>query len=199
MLKQKLNELKHYLIAVATYWYYGRPSRKLIVVGVTGTKGKSSTCRFIASVLEATGHKVGLLTTVEFQIAEKRWLNDKKMTMLGLGQIHKMLRDMVTAGCRYAVVETSSEGIAQYRHYGLNYDIAVFTNLGTEHSERHGGFENLKRDKGKIFAGLSREKNKIIKKQKIPKVIVANLDDVSVDYYLGFNADKKYGFTLKNA
>src|SRR3989339_2033647 len=177
MLKQKLNELKHYLIAVATYWYYGRPSRKLIVVGVTGTKGKSSTCRFIASVLEATGHKVGLLTTVEFQIAEKRWLNDKKMSMLGKGQIQKMMRDMVKAGCDYAVVETSSEGILQHRHRGVHYDVVVFTNLGTEHSERHGGFENLKSDKGKIFAELTRERNKIINGEKIDKVIVANIDD----------------------
>src|SRR3989339_71395 len=190
MLKQKLNELKHYLIAVATYWYYGRPSRKLIVVGVTGTKGKSSTCRFIASVLEATGHKVGLLTTVEFQIAEKRWLNDKKMTMLGLGQIHKMLRDMVTAGCRYAVVETSSEGIAQYRHYGLNYDIAVFTNLGTEHSERHGGFENLKSAKGKLFKSLQSFR-KVFGGQTVQKISIVNSDDEHAPFYAQFTADKR--------
>jgi UDP-N-acetylmuramoyl-L-alanyl-D-glutamate--2,6-diaminopimelate ligase len=193
-----VKKIYHFLIAYFSYWYYGRPSRKLIVVGVTGTKGKSTTCRFIASVLEAGGHKVGLFSTVEFQIGEKRWANNKKMTMLGRGYIQKMLKDMVIAGCRYAVVETSSEGILQFRHVGLNYDVVVFTNLGTEHSEPHGGFENLKRDKGKIFAGLSREKNKIIKKQKIPKIIIANLDDVSVDYYLDFKANKKYGFTLKD-
>src|SRR3989339_616452 len=150
-----LKKIIHFLLAWFAYWFYGRPSRKLLVIGVTGTKGKSTTCRLIASVLEAGGHKIGMLSTVEFQIGEKRWLNNKKMTMLGRGQIQKMLREMVKAGCKYAVVETSSEGILQYRHVGLNYDIAVFTNLGTEHSERHGGFENLKRDKGKIFAGLA--------------------------------------------
>lgn len=172
----------HFLLAWSAYWFYGRPARKLIVVGVTGTKGKSTTCRLIASVLEAGGNKVGMLTTVEFQIGEKRWLNDKKMTMLGRGQIQRMLKQMVQAGCKYAVVETSSEGILQYRHYGLNYHTAVFTNLGTEHSERHGGFENLKRDKGKIF--------------RKAKVIIANADDKNANYYLNFPAKEKYTFGI---
>ncbi|HSR89554.1 MAG TPA: UDP-N-acetylmuramoyl-L-alanyl-D-glutamate--2,6-diaminopimelate ligase [Candidatus Udaeobacter sp.] len=189
----------HFLLAWSAYWWYGRPSRKLIVVGVTGTKGKSTSCRLIASVLEAGGNKVGLLTTVEFQIGDKRWLNDKKMTMLGRGQIQSMLRQMVKAGCKYAVVETSSEGILQYRHYGLNYDISVFTNLGTEHSERHGGFANLKRDKGKIFSQLMSRKNKIMAGQKVSKIIVANFDDQHADYFWQFKADEKYGFGIKNS
>ncbi len=178
-----LKKIIHFLLAYAAYWWYGRPARKLIVVGVTGTKGKSTTCRLVASVLEAGGNKVGLLTTVEFQIADKRWLNDKKMTMLGRGKIQSMLKQMVKAGCKYAVVETSSEGILQYRHIGLNYNTVVFTNLGTEHSERHGGFENLKKDKAKIFTKA--------------KVIVANLDDQYADYFLSFPADEKWGFGIK--
>ncbi len=188
----------HLFIAWAAYLWYGRPARDLIVVGVTGTKGKTTTCRLIASVLEQSGHKVGVLSTVEFQVGEKRWLNDKKMTMLGKGKIQRMLKDMVKAGCRYAVVETSSEGILQYRHYGLLYDIVVFTNLGTEHSERHGGFENLKRDKGKIFADLMKTKNKVFGEWPVPKVIVANIDDQNAGYYLQFRADKKYSFSFKS-
>lgn len=195
-LPAKLKGAIHFLLAVAAYWRYGRPSRKLIVIGVTGTKGKSTTCRFIASVLLAAGYRVGLLSTVEFQIADRRWLNDKKMTMLGRGEIQRMLRDMVKAGCRYAVVETSSEGILQYRHYGLNYDVAVFTNLGTEHSERHGGRENLKQDKGKMFRALDSGR-KIIDGQKVPKVIVANLADPEAGFYLCFRADKKYGYAVQ--
>lgn len=173
----------HFLLAWVAYWWYGRPAKKLIVVGVTGTKGKSTTCRLIASVLEAGGHKVGMLTTVEFQVGDKRWLNDKKMTMLGRGKIQSLLKQMVKAGCKYAVVETSSEGILQYRHVGLNYHTAVFTNLGAEHSERHGGFENLKKDKAKIFAKA--------------KVIAANLDDQYAAYFLNFPADEKWGFGTK--
>ncbi len=196
-MKEKIKKFIHLFLAWLAYWRYGRPARKLIVVGVTGTKGKTTTCRLIASALEAGGFKVGLLSTVEFQIGEKRWLNDKKMTMLGRGQIQSMLSEMVKAGCKYAVVETSSEGILQYRHFGLLYDIAVFTNLGTEHHERHGGFENLKRDKGKIFAELIKTKNKVLGGQKVPKVIVANIDDTNADYYLQFAADKKFTFSIK--
>src|SRR3989344_2152448 len=192
-----MRKLVHFLRAWLAYWRYSRPARKLVVIGITGTKGKSSTCRFVASALEAGGHKVGLLSTVEFQIGDKRWLNDRKMTMLGRGEIQQMLRDMVRAGCTYAVVETSSEGILQYRHIGLCYDVAVFTNLGTEHSERHGGFENLKRDKGKLFAALSANPHKTIHGKKTPKTIVVNTDDREADYYLNFTADKKYGYGTK--
>lgn len=192
-----MKNFKHYLIALFAYWWYGRPARKLIVVGVTGTKGKSTTCRLIASVLEAGGFKVGLLSTVEFQIGEKRMINDKKMTMLGLGQIQKMLREMVQAGCQYVVVETSSEGILQYRHFGLWYDIAVFTNLGTEHSERHGGFENLRSDKGKLFSALTKYPHKILNGKKIEKIIIANTDDENAKYFLSFQADRKIGYGMQ--
>jgi len=188
----------HRWIPVLADWFYGRPGKKMIVIGVTGTKGKSTTCRLISSVLQAGGYKVGLMSTVEFQIAEKRWLNDKKMSMLGKGQIQKMMRDMVKAGCDYAVVETSSEGILQHRQRGVHYDVVVFTNLGTEHSERHGGFENLKSDKGKIFAELEKRPPKIFKDKKVPKVIVANLDDANAEYFLDFPADEKRGFACKN-
>lgn len=166
----------------------------MIVIGVTGTKGKSTTCRFIASVLEQTGNKVGLMSTVEFQDGNNRYLNDKKMTMLGRGEIHKMMAQMLKNGCKYAVIETSSEGILQFRHFGLHYDICVFTNLGTEHQERHGGFENLRRDKGKIFAGLNKDKRKIIDGKKMEKIIIANTDDENAEYFLRFEADKKIAF-----
>ena len=192
----KIKKIIHYFLAVLAYWWYGRPARKLIVVGVTGTKGKTTTSRLVASVLEAGGDKVGLLSTVEFQVGDKRWLNDKKMTMLGRGENQRMLREMVRAGCKYVVVETSSEGILQYRHVGLLYDIVVFTNLGTEHHERHGGFENLRRDKGKIFAQLMDTKNKILNGVKVPKIIIANTDDKNADYYLQFKADEKWSFGL---
>lgn len=191
-----IKNIYHFLVAWISAFIYGRPSRKLIIVGVTGTKGKSSACRFIASALEAGGFKVGMLTTVEFQIADRRELNLKKMTMLGRGHIQRMLRDMVKAGCRYAVIETSSEGIMQHRHAGIEYDICVFTNLGTEHSERHGGFDNLRRDKAKIFAGLSRGRRKIFDGSVVKKIIIVNSDDQNAVYFNNHRADEKISFSL---
>ncbi|MBU0545794.1 UDP-N-acetylmuramoyl-L-alanyl-D-glutamate--2,6-diaminopimelate ligase [Patescibacteria group bacterium] len=197
MFKTIYKKAYHFLIPLLADIYYGYPGKKMIVIGVTGTKGKSTTCRFIASALQAGGHKVGLMSTVEFQIADKRWLNDKKMSMLGKGQIQKMMREMLDAGCEYAVIETSSEGILQHRHLGVHYDIAVFINLGTEHSERHGGFENLRRDKGKLFASLKRERNKIVNSKKIDKISVVNADDPNSAFFDSFGADKKSHYSIK--
>lgn len=195
----KLKKIFHFLIPQLADYYYGFPGKKMIVIGVTGTKGKSTTCRYIASVLEAAGHKVGLMSTVEFQIGDKKWLNDKKMSMLGRGAIQKMLSEMVKAGCKYAVVETSSEGILQFRHLGVHYDIAVFTNLGTEHSERHGGFEKMRADKGKLFETLSTEKNKIINGVKIPKISIINTDDANAEFFQKFPADEKISYRPSDA
>jgi UDP-N-acetylmuramoyl-L-alanyl-D-glutamate--2,6-diaminopimelate ligase len=79
------------------------------------------------------------------------------MTMVGRFQLQKLLRQMADAGCDYAVVETSSEGIEQYRHHGIEYDFAIFLNLTPEHIESHGSFDNYKKAKGKLFDSLKKE------------------------------------------
>jgi UDP-N-acetylmuramoyl-L-alanyl-D-glutamate--2,6-diaminopimelate ligase len=188
--------LYHRFLAWMAAAYFGYPSEQLIVIGITGTNGKSTTANIIARILEGAGYKVGLTTTANFKIAEREWLNDKKMTMLGRFQLQKMLRSMVKAGCRYAVIETSSEGIRQHRHRNINYDVAVFTNLTPEHIESHGGFENYKHAKGELFAKLSRDPHKMIQGHEVPKTIVANLQDQHADYFLSFPADRKIGFAV---
>ncbi len=188
----------HKVLALLAAFLYGHPSEKLIVIGVTGTNGKSTTVNLIAKVLEQAGFKIGSTSTINFKIAEKEWLNDKKMTMLGRFQLQKLLKQMVQVGCKYAVIETSSEGILQHRHLGINYDIAVFTNLTPEHIETHGGFENYKKAKGELFKKLSKDKYKTIDNKKIPKISVINIDDKHADYFSGFKADKKFGFTTQN-
>jgi UDP-N-acetylmuramoyl-L-alanyl-D-glutamate--2,6-diaminopimelate ligase len=189
----------HLMLAWFAAVKFGFPANRLIVIGVTGTNGKSTTANMIARLLEGAGHKVGLTTTANFKIAEREWLNDQKMTMLGRTQLQSLLKEMVEAGCRYAVIETSSEGIKQHRHAGINYDVAVFTNLTPEHIESHGSFEKYKRAKGKLFAKLSRDRRKSLNGKQIPKVIVANALDPAAEYFLSFKADRKIGFAaLKN-
>ena len=182
----------HLVLAHAAAFWYGHPSRKLIVIGVTGTNGKSTTTEYIGRILEHAGHRVGWTGTTSFKVADREWTNDRKMTMLGRFATQKLLSDMVAAGCEYAVVETSSQGIAQSRHVGIDYDVAVFTNLTPEHIESHGGFENYKRAKGKLFAALSTGKRKDGQK----KVSVVNVDDAHAEYFLSFPADEKVGFGL---
>ncbi|NBS41613.1 UDP-N-acetylmuramoyl-L-alanyl-D-glutamate--2,6-diaminopimelate ligase [bacterium] len=184
----------HYLMACLAPILYGHPSEKMVVIGVTGTNGKSTTVEYIGRILEHAGHRVGWTSTASFKVGEREWANDKKMTMLGRFQTQRLLRDMVKARCEYAIVETSSQGIEQFRHVGINYDVAAFTNLTPEHIESHGGFENYKKAKGKLFTHLANGS----KKNGREKVAVVNLDDEHAGYFLSFGAAKNYGFGLSS-
>ncbi|HBK35058.1 TPA: hypothetical protein DDZ01_03635 [Candidatus Uhrbacteria bacterium] len=184
----------HYILAKLAALFFQHPSEQLIVIGVTGTNGKSSTVQLIGQLLEQMGERVGWTTTASFKVAEKEWINDRKMTMLGRFQTQRLLRRMVRAGCRYAIVETSSQGIEQYRHIGIHYDVAVFTNLTPEHIEAHGGFENYKQAKLKLFQTVARASKKYQQGELVKKIFIANLDDIHAKDFLEFSADKKYGF-----
>ncbi len=187
----------HQGLAILAKLIYQNPSEKLIVVGVTGTNGKSSTVWLTAKIFEAAGQPVGAASTILFKVAGREWLNAEKMTMLGRLALQKLLRQMVKAGCRYAVIETSSEGIKQFRHLGVNYDLAVFTNLTPEHLEAHGGFLNYQKTKEKLFAKLSQDPKKNLFGKLIKKTIIANADDSKSRDFLKYQADQKYLFSLK--
>ena len=152
----------HLTLAYLAALVYGFPSRKLKIIGVTGTKGKSSTVYFLSKVLEGVGHKVASLSTIQFKIAEKEWANSLKMTMPGRFAIQSFLAKAVKAGCRFAVIEVSSQGVLQNRHRFINFDTSVFTNLAPEHIEAHGSFENYKKYKLKFFEYV--QNNHIINK-----------------------------------
>ncbi|MEI7741512.1 MAG: UDP-N-acetylmuramyl-tripeptide synthetase [bacterium] len=187
----------HFALAYIAAFRYGFPSEKMIVIGVTGTNGKSTTTSFIAKILEESGARVGATSTAIFKVAEREWLNDTKMTMVGRFRLQRLLREMVDAGCTYAVVETSSQGVLQYRHAAVNYDTVVFTNLTPEHIEAHGGFENYKKAKLELFKHLTARRHKTVRGVEVPKVIVANADDEHAADFLALPADKKYIFTIR--
>lgn len=194
LLPPALLHIYHHILASFAAFWFEYPSRKLIMIGVTGTNGKSSTVQFIGQLLEQMGAKVGWTTTVSLKVGDKEVINDQKMTTLGRFQTHAWLRKMVKAGCHYAIVETSSQGIAQFRHVGIAYDALVFTNLTPEHIEAHGGFEAYKKAKQTIFAQLASQPRKHLAGQDISKIILANTDDPHAKDFLAFESDEKYGF-----
>lgn len=185
--------LYHFLLAVTGNIRYGFPGRKMIVVGVTGTNGKSTTVELINSVLKAGGLKTGMLSTVAFEIAGKREDNTTNRTTLGRWQLQRRLHEMVEAGCTHAIIEVASEGIAWHRVWGIPFDVAVFTNLAPEHLNFHKTMENYRNTKGKIFANLNRSLHKAA-----AKTIIVNADDKEWKYFYGFEAEKKITFGLNN-
>ena len=184
----------HFLQAFFAATYFGFPSRQLIVIGITGTNGKTTACNLIAKILEEEGHKIGLATTINFQIGKKKWVNKTKMTTLSSWQTQSLLARMVKAKCRYAIIETSSHAIDQNRIWGIDYDIVGITNLTREHLDYHQDMENYLSAKEKIFSRLSG----YYKKKKVRKTAIYNLQDSSWRTLIKHPAGKKYAFSLTN-
>lgn len=195
---QELQPAYHFALGWLAAFWYGRPSEKMIVVGVTGTTGKTTTIFLAAEILKSAGLKTGYISTAIFSDGKKEWLNDKKMTMPGRFFTQRLLRQMTENKCDVAIVETTSQGITQFRHRFVNYDILVFTGLYPEHIEAHGGFENYKKAKGKLFAHLKNCRKKKLGGKEIAKTIIVNADDEHADYFLNFWSDNKLKFGIKN-
>lgn len=184
----------HYCWAFFSALFYLFPSRKMIIIGITGTNGKSTTVDMVSKILIAAGYKTASLSSLRFQINDRIWQNKLKMTMPGRFAIQKFLSQAKKNQCKYVVLETTSEGIKQYRHKFIDYDVAVITNLKPEHIESHGSFENYKIAKGKLFESLSKTK----RKKGVNKISIINLDDENSKYFLQFNSDQKWGYGLKD-
>ncbi len=149
----------------------------MTIVGITGTKGKSTTANMMWELLTDAGHVVGLTGTINIRIGKAvDQLVTSKMTMVGRFQLQKLLRQMVIAGCDIAIVETTSEGIKQWRHLGIEYDVCAFTNLMPEHLDSHGGFEQYKDAKLELFRHLSRLPVKRIGGKEVVRASVVNMD-----------------------
>jgi len=172
----------HLLLPALGAFLYRFPSKKMIIIGVTGTSGKSTVVDLATKILTEAGYKVASLSSIKFKIRKKEWPNTLKMTMPGRLRLQKFLKEALDANCQYVVLEVTSEGILQHRHRFIDFDVAVFTNLTPEHIEAHGSFENYRQAKGKLF-------------KTTKDIHVINLDDENTEYFLSFPADKKIGFT----
>lgn len=171
-----LRPIYHATLTALGTIFYRFPSKKLVVIGVTGTKGKSTTCEILTHILEAAGQKVFLSSTIHFKIAGREIPNLLKMTMPGRFLLQKMLRQAVQAGCTYAVIEMSSEGAKLWRHVGIELDGLVVTNLSPEHIESHGSFEKYRDAKLRLLSALN-------KSPKPNKFLILNKQDETLKIF----------------
>jgi len=175
----------HYLLAAVAVFLYSFPSKRIKVIGVTGTSGKTTVVNLTTKILEQAGYKTACLSSIKFKIGNKEWENKLKMTMPGRFKLQGFLKQAVEQGCQYAVLEITSEGIKQHRHKFIDFEATVFTNLSPEHIEAHKGFENYRKAKLELF---KRTKN----------IHIINLDDENSKYFLDVPARKKYSFGIKS-
>ena len=138
LLPASLVSLYHLSLAYLGAIVYGFPSRKLFVIAVTGTKGKSSTIECINSIFEEAGYKTALINSIRFKIGDFSEVNTIGRSTPGRFFIQKFLRRASNGKCKVAILEMTSEGVKQHRHRGLEFDALVFTNLSPEHVESHG-------------------------------------------------------------
>jgi UDP-N-acetylmuramoyl-L-alanyl-D-glutamate--2,6-diaminopimelate ligase len=178
-----LFSLYHLTLAWLGNSFFSAPSQKLFLIGVTGTKGKTTTAYFIYQLLEMAGRKTALTSTTFFALDGRLTKNYSKMGMPGRFFLPRWLKKAVTAKAEFAVVETTSEGIAQHRQKFLDYNVAVFTSLSPEHVERHGSFAAYQAAKERLFA-------------QTKGVHVVNLDDRHAREFLQYSAEEKWGITL---
>jgi UDP-N-acetylmuramoyl-L-alanyl-D-glutamate--2,6-diaminopimelate ligase len=171
---------------------YGFPAKRMTVIGVTGTKGKSSVCDMLYTVLRHAGYPVAVAGTIRFAIKDASEPNRFKMTMQGRGFIQDFLARAKRAGCTHAVIEITSESTKQHRHRYLFQDALVFTNLHKEHIESHGSFEAYEAAKWKIGEEL-------VRSPKRPRAIIPNGDSEYGRKYLALPVEEKLPFSYADA
>ncbi len=181
----------HLLLATIGMIIYRYPSRNIKIVGITGTKGKTSTAEIVNAILEAAGYKTALAGTLRFKIGENSKPNLYKMTMPGRLFVQSFLRQAVDEKCDWVVLEMTSEGAKQWRHKWVDLDALIFTNLAPEHIESHGSFEKY------LHAKLSIAKN--LENKHKETYIIANADDEHSKDFLSVKATHALGFSLKDA
>jgi UDP-N-acetylmuramoyl-L-alanyl-D-glutamate--2,6-diaminopimelate ligase len=186
-----IQPLYHYSLAYIGALRFRHPSRKIMIIGVTGTKGKSSTTEILTHLLRSNGKKVASLSTIQFSIDGKDERNLFKMTMPGRFFVQNFLKEAVDAKCTHAVIEMTSEGAKQFRHKFIDIDALIFTNLTPEHIESHGSFAKYKEAKLSLAEAVE-------KSPKNPKYLVANVDDEHGPDFLNFEVENKLPYSLQD-
>jgi len=173
--------------------WHGYPARKLRVIGVTGSEGKTTTVRLIASILQAAGYRVGWVSTVSAVIAGGEIDTGLHTTTPDALDMQGYLARMVDAAAEYAVIEATSHGLAQHRVTGCEFDVAVVTTITHEHMDYHGTLEEYRAAKARLFASL----NNSYHKPDVAKVSILNADDSSYDFLEQFAAERCLSYGIE--
>lgn len=188
---KKILPVYHFSLSFLGALIYRFPSRKIKVIAVTGTKGKTTTIEIINKILENAGRETSITSTLRFKIGSETQKNLYKMTMPGRFFLQKFLRNSVKNNCEYAIVEMTSEGARQFRHRFIDLNGLVFTNLKPEHIESHGSFENYLKAKLKITKALENS-------NKENRFIVSNVDDEYGEMFLNIDIPSKMPYSLED-
>ncbi len=174
-------------------WFYGHPGREMVVIGITGTDGKTTTSHLLTSVLEAAGGRVGRLGTVDTYFPGESGKVTDRMTSPEAPEVQRLLRRFADAGCEFAIVESTSHGLALHRMDHVEYDVAAFTNITGDHLDFHKTFEAYREAKGLLFSALGTAFNK-----GIPKAAVVNADDPSANAMAALSGTVPIQFGLES-
>ncbi|MBR4343811.1 MAG: UDP-N-acetylmuramoyl-L-alanyl-D-glutamate--2,6-diaminopimelate ligase [Lachnospiraceae bacterium] len=177
----RVSDTRKALSLLSAAWF-DHPAEKLTTIGLTGTKGKSTTCYMIRNILEASGRSCGIIGTIGIVIKDKTY--ETHNTTPESYSIQEYMRKMVDAGCDTLIMEVSSQGLKQHRTYGINFDYAVFTNLSKDHigGAEHKDFEEYRYCKSLLF--------------KQCKTAIVNTDDANTAYMLEGSDAKRVGFGM---
>jgi UDP-N-acetylmuramoyl-L-alanyl-D-glutamate--2,6-diaminopimelate ligase len=188
LIPQSLKNYYHLFQAILANIWFGFPSRRLKIIGVTGTNGKTTTTQMIVKILEEAGFKVAVASTINFKIGGKEWVNDTKFTTFSSFKLQEFLKKAVSAGCEYAIIEVTSHALDQNRVWGIDFSVAVVTNVTREHLDYHKTMQKYQKAKEKLFAMA--EKNK-------DGVAVVNLGMEGVGEFLRYRIREKYGYRIE--
>ena len=189
---QKVKNIYHLARAFLACIYFGFPSKKLTVIGVTGTDGKTTTSHMIYEILKSAGKKVSLISSIHAQIGEKLYDTGFHVTTPDPVALQKFLKKVGDSKSQYLVLEVTSHGLDQNRIFGIGFDFAVLTNITHEHLDYHKSFENYLLAKARLFKGA--------------RVSILNMDDPTFSkikklangIIITYSIGKKADFTPKN-
>lgn len=192
LIPKPVKRLYHFGWAVLSMARYGRPSKKIKVIGVTGTDGKTTATTFLHFILKEAGFKVAMINGLKFSLPSKEWKNHSDNSTPGRFIIRKFMRRAIEENCDVIVLEVTSWGIEMCRVMGIAFDVAAITNFSYEHLDLHGSMERYLNMKGRLFKALDS-----YPKSGQKKTAVINADDQKADYFSSFKADAQIKYSVK--